>query len=201
MKKITTIFALIAISILMFCINSNALASDGHTDPSYLQVVSAEEPLVIDGALDETDWQRRFDFLVYNAGYITGDVEYAVTGDVEVQAPYTDTTTTLVKFLHHGLDLYISLTSDDHSVCRFNGSWEGDGLFMKIHDANGTPVEYKLYFNLTGTDPDIHYEGPGLYPGSGEAAAWKHPATIVNDNAAPDSGYTTELVIHLDQLG
>jgi len=186
---------------LITVLNIEELIPDSHTDPDYIQVVSAENELTIDGQLSETDWQRRFDYLVFNADYITGDVEYAVTGDIEVQAPYEDTTTTLVKFLHHGLDLYISLTSDDQSVCRFDGSWEGDGLFMKIKDAGGTAVEYKMYFNLAGDDPDIHYEEPSSYPGSGSAAAWKHASTIVNDTTAADSGYTAELVIHLDELG
>ncbi|MCK4688993.1 MAG: hypothetical protein KAT41_01730, partial [Candidatus Marinimicrobia bacterium] len=175
------------------------IPTNAHSDPPYIQVVSVEEPLVIDGILDETDWLRRFDYLVYNVGYITGDIEYAVTGDVLLTGTYTDTTTTLVKFLHDGLDLYISLTSDDHYVGVNGTSWEGDGLFMKIKDASGTAYEYKLFFNHTGTDPDIHYE-EGIV-GSGEGAAWKHPATIVNDDAAPDSGYTAEMVIHLDQLG
>lgn len=190
--------------IMLFFLLSSAcitFGADGHVDPPYIQMVSAENPITIDGVIDEKVWQRRFDYLVFNADYLTGDVEYAVTGDVEVQAPYEDTTTTMVKFLHHGLDLYISLNSDDQSVCRFDGSWEGDGLFMKIEDASGTAVEYKLYFNLTGDDPDIHYEEPSSYPGSGAGAAWKHPATVVNDPAAADSGYTAELVIHLDELG
>ena len=99
------------------------------------------------------------------------------------------------------MDLYISLQSDDQSVGKFGTSWEGDGLFMKIQDAAGTSVEYKLYFNLGGTDPDIAYEEPGLYPGSGSGAAYKMPGTIVNDTTAADSGYTAEMVIHLDQLG
>jgi len=173
----------------------------GHTDPAYLLVQSTKNPITIDGMLDETDWKRRFDHLIFRANFVPGDVEYGVTGGVEVQGPYTDTTTTIVKVLRHGLDLYISLKSDDHSVCKFNGSWEGDGLFMKIADSKGAQVEYKLFFNHDGVNPDIHFEYPALYPTSGQGAAWKAPATIVNDNSAPDSGYTAEMVIHLDQLG
>jgi hypothetical protein len=179
----------------------NGLLAAGHVDPPYLQIQSAENPIVIDGKLDETDWMRRFDHLVFRSGFTPGDVEYGVTGEITVQEAYEDTTTTIVKVLHHGLDLYISLQSDDHSVCKFNGSWEGDGLFMKIADAQGTQVEYKLFFNHDGADPDIHFELPGTYPNSGEGAAWKRPGTVVNDNTAPDSGYTAEMVIHLDQLG
>ncbi|GAB4363080.1 MAG: hypothetical protein Kow0042_00680 [Calditrichia bacterium] len=172
-----------------------------HIDPPILQIQSAENPITIDGELTETDWQRRFDHLVYRANFSPGDVEYGVTGEVLVHGTYTDTTTTILRVLHYGMDLYISLQSDDQSVGKFGWSWEGDGLFMKIADAQGALVEYKLFFNLTGVNPDIHYEEPAIYPGSGSGAAWKHPATIVNDTSAADSGYTAEMVIHLDHLG
>lgn len=195
-------FSTVVLSVLFLLVfNGKGVSGNGHVDPPFLQIQSAENPITIDGELTETDWQRRFDHLVFRSNFTPGDVSYAVTGEVLVQPPYTDTTTTIVRILHYGMDLYISLQSDDQSVCRFDGSWEGDGLFMKIEDAGGTAVEYKLYFNLEGTDPDIHYEEPALYPGSGAGAAWKHPATIVNDTTQIDSGYTAELVIHLDQLG
>jgi len=172
-----------------------------HVDPMSIKVVSVENPLVIDGVLDEIDWKRRYDYLVFNAKKVTGDVEYAPTGGVQVTGDYIDTTTTYVKFMHDGLDLYISLDSDDKSVGKFGTSWEGDGLFMKIKDANGIAVEYKLYFNLSGTDPDIAFEVPGLYPNSGSGAATKRAGTVVNDTTQIDAGYTAEMVIHLDELG
>ncbi len=196
-----TVFTLIVFFFLSLTLNTNTSLAQTHSDPAYIQVVSAADPMTVDGVLDETDWLKRYDYLVYKAGALPGDVIYTVTGGVLVHGSYPDTTTTFVKFLHNGLDLYISLQSDDHSVGKFGTSWEGDGLFMKIKDAAGTAVEYKLYFNLGGVNPDIHYEEPGLYPGSGEGAAWKHPATIVNDTTQVDSGYTAELLIHLDQLG
>lgn len=190
------------VAVLLMCLVfvSSAL-SQGHTDPPYLQVQSAENPITVDGVLDELDWQRRFDHLVFRSGFQPGDVDYAATAEEQVDGDLADTTTTVVRILHYGMDLYISLQSDDQWVNKWGGSWEGDGLFMKIADAGGAQVEYKLYFNLAGDDPDIHYEEPGQYPGSGAGAAWKHPATIVNDTTAADSGYTAELVIHLDQLG
>lgn len=181
--------------------SKEAWAERAHVDPSYLKVVSVEKPLVIDGVLDETDWQRRYDYLVFNPKGLTGDVEYAPTGKVLVTGSYPDTTTTYVKFMHNGLDLYISLNSDDKYVGKFGSSWEGDGLFMKIKDASGTPVEYKLFWNLNGTDPDIHFEVPGMYPNSGSGAAFKKPGTVVNDTTQVDAGYTAEMVIHLDMLG
>lgn len=191
----------IAVFTILLAFTTSGICGNGHVDPPVLQIQSAENPITIDGVLDETDWQRRFDHLIYRDNFVPGDVEYDVTGDVLVHGTYTDTTTTILRVLHYGMDLYISLQSNDQSVGKFGWSWEGDGLFMKIADAQGAQVEYKLYFNLNGTDPDIHYEEPGLYPGSGSGAAWKHSSTIVNDTSAADSGYTAEMVIHLDHLG
>ncbi len=196
--RVSTVFILIWVFLL-----PPMIMAQGHVDPPFLQIQSAEKPITIDGVLDETDWQRRFDHLVFKDGFVPGDVEYAVTEGILVttEIPYIDTTTTIVRILHYGLDLYISLQSDDKYVNKWGGSWEGDGLFMKIKDANGIPVEYKLFFNLAGTDPDIHYEEPGQYPGSGMGAAHKNDGTIVNDTTQLDNGYTAEMVIHLDQLG
>jgi len=198
MKVITSV---LVGAICLSLIWAGSLFAQGHVDPPYLQIQSVEHPITVDGKLDETDWQRRFDYLVFRSHFTPGDVEYGATDGTLVKGTYTDTTTTIVRILHDGLDLYISLQSNDKSVCRFGDSWEGDGLFMKVQDAQGTTVEYKLYFNLGGTDPDIHYEGPSLYPGSGEGAGYKMPGTVVNDTTQVDSGYTAELVIHLDQLG
>ncbi|MCF7801024.1 MAG: T9SS type A sorting domain-containing protein [Candidatus Marinimicrobia bacterium] len=199
MKKLRVLPALLVVfTTLSYPV---AVLAGSHADPAFIKVVSVETAPTVDGVLDENVWARRYDRLVFNAGMGTGDVDFAVTGGVEVQAPYTDTTSTIVKIVHDGLDLYISLDSDDKSVCRFNSSWEGDGMFMKIKDASGADMEYKLYFNLEGTDPDIHLEVPGLYPTSAEGAAYKKPGTIVNDTTSVDSGYTAELVIHLADLG
>ena len=199
MKNLRVLPALLVV--LATLSNPVTVVAGSHADPAVIKVVSVETAPTVDGVLDENAWTRRYDRLVFNAGMGTGDVDFAVTGGVEVQAPYTDTTSTIVKIVHDGLDLYISLDSDDKSVCRFNSSWEGDGLFMKVKDASGTDVEYKLYFNLEGTDPDIHLELPGLYPSSAEGAAFKKSGTIVNDTTSVDSGYTAEMVIHLADLG
>ncbi len=171
----------------------------GHTDPVYLQIQSAENPIVVDGKLDETDWNRRFDHLVFRPEFTPGDVEYGITSVLLVDGEYMDTTTTIVKMLHYGLDLYIAIKSDDKYVSKWGGSWEGDGLFMKIKTKSGAALEYKLYFNAAGTNPDIVFES-GL-SGSAEGQAFKPAATIVNDTTQIDSGYTAEIVIHLDKLG
>jgi len=60
----------------------NGIYAQGHVDPLYLQIQSAANPITIDGKLEETDWQRRFDHLVFRSNFKPGDVEYAVTGEV-----------------------------------------------------------------------------------------------------------------------
>ena len=188
-----------AILLLLLVTTFNVFAQN-HSDPAYLQVVSAENPIKIDGVLNETDWLKRYDYLVFGKEALPGDVTYVVTDSAHVKGENTDSTLTFVKIIHKGLDLYISLQSNDKSVGKFGNSWEGDGLFMKIKSATGIPYEYKLFFNQGGINPDIAFETNGP-EGSGEGAAWKPNATIVNDTSQVDSGYTAEMVIHLDQLG
>ncbi len=197
MKKLATLLGL-AIA-FVFIYNYGAMAQ-GHIDPPYLQIQSAEHPITLDGQLTETDWARRFDHLVFKANFKPGDVEYGVTAPLLVSGDtYLDTTTTIVRILHYGMDLYISLQSDDKYVNKWGGSWEGDGLFMKVTTKSGTQEEFKLYFNASGTDPDMVYEATN--PDHGEGKGYKMPGTVVNDTSQVDSGYTAELIIHLDQLG
>lgn len=198
MKKRFTVLTLAALFLLLM---GTSLLAQGHVDPAYLMIQSAEHPITVDGVADEIDWQRRFDFLVFKAGYKPGAVEYDVTAHLLVDGhpDYVDTTTTLVKMLHYGTDLYILIDSDDKYVNKWGGSWEGDGLFIKIKDAGGIDREIKLYFNASGTDPDIVHEEHVV--GSSEGVATKKEGTIVNDTTQIDAGYTAELVIHLDVLG
>ncbi|MCD6165414.1 T9SS type A sorting domain-containing protein [bacterium] len=182
-------------------------------DKKFIQVMSVEHPITIDGRLDELDWQRRIDYLAFRPNFKPGDISYRVTGweytdpqwVPEANGPnndgYTDTTTTTIKFLHYGTDLYIAITSDDHSICKRFGGWEGDGLFMKVK-IKGTAVakEYKLFYidPAVGSSAVFETNGPA---DSGEGVSYEFPGTIANDNTAPDSGYTAEMVIHLDKLG
>lgn len=190
-------FFLLAVFILTA---GNLCFAEGHVDPPYLQIQSAETPITLDGQLDETDWERRFDHLIFKEAFVPGDVSYDVTQTLLVDGDtYLDTTTTIVRILHHGLDLYISLQSDDKYVNKWGGSWEGDGLFIKVTDAAGADKEYKLYFNASGTDPEMVYEE--TVEGSGSGMGYKMPGTVVNDTTQIDSGYTAELIIHLDELG
>ncbi len=171
--------------------------SDAVIDPPAITVYKASAPITVDGSLDESDWSEDVPRLKFEIGGNVSGNDYAPTGYAIVKPPYTDVSTCYVRFLHDDNNLYISLNSNDQQVCRFGDSWEGDGLFMKIKDANGNDVEYKLYYNLAGTDPDIHYEGPAGSEGMG----MKGPGTIVNDSTNVDSGYTAELRINIADLG
>ena len=197
MKTFTTIF----VGSFLFLVLFGNVFGQAIKDPASLPVYEANGSITIDGNLNETDWLKRYEYLVFKAGLLPGDVIYTVTDTLTVKPVYTDTTTTFMKFLHKGLDLYISFESNDKSVGKFGTSWEGDGLFMKIKTAGGIPVEFKLFFNQGGVNPDISYEGPSAFPNSGSGAAHKNNGTVVNDTTQIDSGYTAEMVIHLDQLG
>ncbi len=171
--------------------------NDAVIDPPSITVFSASQPINIDGVLDESDWTEDVPRLKFEIGGNVSGNDLGPTGYAIVKPSYTDTSTCFVRFLHDDTNLYISLNSNDQQVCRFGDSWEGDGLFMKIKDANGTDVEYKLYYNLSGFDPDIHYEGPA----GSEGAGMKGPGTVVNDSANVDGGYTAELKINMADLG
>lgn len=196
-----TVFTVTVLFFLSLTLNTNTSLAQTHADPEYIQVVSAEKQITIDGIINETDWQKRYDYLVYGANALPGDVTYTVTGGVLVDPGYTDTTTTFVRFLHDGLKLYISLQSNDKSICRRTTGWEGDGLFMKIKKADGTAVEFKLYYNTAGVGAPIHFEAPASDPNSGEGAGYVFPPGVVNQLTPDDSGYTAEMVIYLDSLG
>jgi len=172
--------------------------------------MSAEKPLTIDGRLDETDWQRRIFYLNFREKYKPDDISYAVTNRVMPPEPevngagndgYTDTTSSVMTFLHYGTDLYIGLRSNDKSVCKRFFSWEGDGIFMKVKSKAGATYEYKLFYvnPEVGSKAKFETNGP---TGSGEGMSYEPPGTIVNqDTTATDAGYQLEMVIHLDKLG
>jgi hypothetical protein len=184
---------------------SSINAQTAHSDPAILNVVSTFAPIKVDGVLNELDWQRRYDFLAFGANAQPGDVIYTVTSGITVDSGYIDTSTTYVKFMHDGLKLYIALQSNDKSICRRSSGWEGDGLFMKIKKANGTPIEFHLFYNQAGVGAPIHVEtniNPNPYDSTTlQGAGVVINPGIVNDNSAPDSGYTAEMMIDLSKLG
>ncbi|MFH1197565.1 MAG: T9SS type A sorting domain-containing protein [bacterium] len=198
MKKLQTMI-FISMGVMLFFFNSGVKAQ--HADPEFIQVVSVENTITLDGQLTENEWARRFDYLVFGPGTLPGDVSYTTTGGLVVDGDaVVDSSTTIVMIMHDGLDLYISLNSNDKYVNKWGGSWEGDGLFMKIQDATGTDKEVKMYFNAGGVNPDMVFE-TNASAGAVEGVGYKMPGTVVNDTTQIDAGYTAEIVIHLDVLG
>ena len=211
MKKI---LVLVGCSVLLI---GQMVASTGHMDPPSMPVMSRDpaQELTIDGRLDLGDtlhWDRHFFYLGFGPGFSPSDASFGVTAweytsnewvpdaNGAGNDGYTDTSTAIVKFLHHGTDLYIALQSDDKSVCKRFPGWEGDGLFMKVKmKGSAITKEYKLFYvnEEVGSSARFETNGP---EGSGEGASYEFPGTITNDNSAPDSGYTLEMVIHLDVL-
>ena len=198
---------------IMFCLIlvgmlTSALAQRLHKDPQSLTVMSAENPIVLDGRLDETDWQRRIFHTNFRAGFTPDDGSYVVTGSLLVTEGltgtlgYTDTSSAQVFLLHYGTDLYIGVRSTDSSICKRWGSWEGDGLFTKVNNKAGTAIEYKLMFNSDVDTSHAIMETSGNAPAnSSEGASYLFPGSIASNNAAKDSGYSEEMIIHLDKLG
>jgi len=211
MKRIWTLLGCSAL--LVGQVSAGAL----HMDPYSMPVMSRDpaQGLTIDGRLDLGDtlhWDRHFFYLGFGPGFAPSDAGFGVTdweyppNDAvsDANGPendgYTDTSTAIVKFLHHGTDLYIGIVSDDKSVCKRFPGWEGDGLFMKVKKkSSAIAKEYKLFYvdTLVGSSAVFETNGP---EGSGEGKSYEFPGTITNDNSAPDSGYSLEMVIHLDSL-
>ena len=184
-------------------------------DPASIAVVNAEGVVTLDGKLDEAEWATAPALLFgYGANLKKGAGEQTVTGFADIKATYdywdqgtlygtfhrpnTDSSLAKVRFLRKGMNLYIGVTSNDPSICKFD--WEGDGLFLKIKQASGTDLEYKLYYQNIGTAADtIRFEPPPANWGAG--AGYLPVGSTVNDTSNLDNGYSVELRIPLDTLG
>ncbi|HSQ77010.1 MAG TPA: T9SS type A sorting domain-containing protein, partial [Bacteroidota bacterium] len=172
-------------------------------DPASMVVGNALKTITLDGKLDEPEWTTAPALAYGNGAFLKkGAGQKTVTGGSDIKAtfdlPNTDSSLATVKFLRKGTNLYIGIQSDDKSICKFD--WEGDGMFMKIKRANGTDVEYKLYYQNIGTAADtIRYEPPGV--NYGEGAGFLPTGSTVNDTNDVDNGYSAELMIKLDSLG
>lgn len=206
------ILILTTICVVLSWVPTTLSAQTLHIDPPSLVVMSAEQPITIDGRLDETDWQRRIFHVNFRANYKPDDGSYAVTGSVmppEFDSNgtgndgYSDSSSAQVFFLHYGTDLYIGVRSTDSSVCKRFPSWEADGLFMKVKTKAGADVEFKLMYFNGAEGASAVYETSGNAPaGAGDGMSYEFPGTITNkDTTKSDSGYSFEMVIHLDKMG
>lgn len=197
MKNMT--YRLMAVLSLALLLNSGSTNAQGTADPAALDVYSTGTAITIDGKLDEAVWKLPAPYLLFQAGAVPSGNAYTPTAGLMVkpdknEAAYYDKSTTQVKMLHNGLDLYIALSSNDKYVCKFD--WEGDGMFAKVKNASGADVEFKLYVKGTAPNWELGYEGNADF-GSGMGVV---NGTIF-DSASVDNGYTAEMVIHLDKLG
>ncbi|MCC6396254.1 MAG: T9SS type A sorting domain-containing protein, partial [Bacteroidetes bacterium] len=184
-------------------------------DPDTLFAIGATSAITVDGELNEPDWANAPTLAFGNGAFLKKAVgQHTVTGEFDIKAtfdyydqgvfygtfhlPNTDSSLAAVKFLRKGANLYIGIQSDDKSICKFD--WEGDGIFLKIRRANGTDVEFKLYYQNIGTAADtIRYEPPAA--NFGEGAGKLASGSTVNDTSNVDNGYSAELMVRLDSLG
>ena len=187
------------------------LKSNPYEDPANVIATNANENVTVDGKLTEGDWSKAQTLLfgLPNVSDLKLTGEKTVTGFVDVKnnydvggkkytVPVTDPSAARVKFLRRGAKLYIGISSDDKSICKFG--WEGDGLFLKLKNSAGDDKEFKLYYQNTGTDKDtIKYEEPSV--GFGRGAGVLGVGGKVNDTVGVDNGYTAELEIDLTKLG
>jgi hypothetical protein len=179
-------------------------------DPLSLKVKNADAPVLLDGKLDEADWNGAPALLFgkgADARKQTGDKSVTAGFDVKASfdvnavtyhVPNKDSSWTRVKFLRRGSDLYIGLQSNDKSICKFD--WEADGMFLKIKNSAGVEKEYKLYWqNIDANKDSMKYE-EGI-ANSGAGRGFLSAGSTVNDTANVDNGYTAELKLNLSSLG
>ncbi len=179
-------------------------------NPAKLIVKNSEAPVVLDGKLDEADWNGAPALLFGNGAFTKkqpGDM--TVSGGFDLKAgfkvnnvdysiPNKDSSWARVRFIRKGMDLFVGVQSNDKSICRFD--WEGEGIFLQIKDNAGVTKEYKLYYqNIAGNKDTIKYEESVLNSGAG--AGFLPAGSTANDTTNVDNGYSAELRIRLDKLG
>src|ERR1035437_6380504 len=194
-------------SVLFLLLFGSTLNAQGYQDPQNMEAVKTSSTVTVDGLLNDPAWGSVNEYLIFGPNAPTTATVKSVTGGKMIKLDsvkgFWDTTWTKVKFLHSGMKLYVGIESNDKSVCKNGDSWEGDGLFMVIKSADGLTHEFHLYYNASGVNPEIVYEGGGAnaHPSWGFGKGVKHSGTFVNDTTQIDSGYTAELVLYLDSLG
>ena len=197
MQKFFYTFALVLTSLFLFA--SAEIYSQAVQNPASINVYEASGIITIDGMLDEAAWSAAAPHIMFKMGGEPSGLSNTPTDGAVVKPPYTDESTTYVKFLYQGTKLYVSLTSDDKQVCKFGDSWEGDGLFMKLKNPIGQAQEYHLKV-LNPTTFGAESGGGTPIPSDGFDGLGVVSGTIY-DSSDVDNGYTAEGWIDLSSLG
>lgn len=176
-------------------------------------------PIVLDGVLDEPAWAAA-ESVVIRFGINTADPGSG--WKVEGGLPLKDSTRAVLKFLTVGNVLYIAATVRDSSVGGSDTFNRFDGFLMGVKDhANASrPAPVSEYFYAWWAPQDPNHTDPGkepnffgrwavnpphLNPRTPEQIAAFDAKTYVhglsNSDAEPDTGYTTEMRINLDDVG
>jgi len=191
-----TLYKLSAIVFALLLVCNVSVQAQAVADPLSLDVLAVSS-ITVDGVL-ESEWFMPMNYIAFQKdGVPSGNANTPTAGAV-VKGNYRDLSTTNVRFLHKGTDLYVSLQSNDQQVCKFD--WEGDGMFMMIKNGSAT-TELKLYIVSDGPGYKIGVETGG---GAAAPAGSYEGVGVINgtvfDSSDVDGGYTAEAVLHLAQI-
>ncbi|HAP35823.1 MAG TPA: hypothetical protein DCQ28_07735, partial [Bacteroidetes bacterium] len=180
-----------------------------YDNPDTVNPMITSNTMTLDGKLNETDWTSAPTLVFGPPNVPKSGTEKSVTGSFDLKAsfdvngvtyhlPLKDSSSTRVKFLQKGSNLYLGIQSNDKSICRFD--WEGEGVFLQVKDKAGVTKEYKLYYqNIAANKDTIRYEESVLNSGAG--AGFLPAGSTANDTTNVDNGYSAELMIKLSSLG
>lgn len=195
MQKFYCSFAILLTTLFLFA--SAESYAQAVQDPASINVYEASGPITVDGVLDETAWLTASPQIMFKIDGQPSGVYNTPTDGAVVKPVYTDSSTTYVKYLYSGTNLYVSLKSNDKQVCKFD--WEGDGMFMILKNPINQNSELKLYvINSTTFGAETGGAAPipaGSYGGVGVVNGTIYDSTDI------DGGYTAEAYIDLSALG
>jgi hypothetical protein len=166
-------------------------------DPAAITVHGATGLITVDGLLNEPDWAANVPQIMFKKDGVPSGYNFAPTSGAVIKPPYTDESTTYVKYLYSGTNLYIALQSNDQQVCKFD--WEGDGMFMILKNPINQNSELKLYV-INSTTFGAETGGAAPIPAGSYAGVGIVNGTIY-DSTDVDGGYTAEAYVDLSSLG
>ncbi len=191
-----TLYKLSAVLFILLLVSAAPVNAQAVADPLSIDVLAVPS-ITVDGVL-ESSWFLPMNYIAFQKDGVPAGYANTPTAGAVVKGNYRDLSTTNVRFLHKGTDLYISLQSNDQQVCKFD--WEGDGMFMMIKNGSAT-TELKLYIVNDGPGYKIGVEtgGGAAAPAGSYEGAGVVTGTIF-DSSDVDGGYTAEAVLHLSQI-